>query len=916
MKIKQFLCSAAALCLFLLCLNATAFASGEDMQTTTKNEMAYGLLRALNIITGEQEPSELKITRGEFTELAVRMMNYSEPEKKKTVSSRFTDVDEKFAWAVDIAADLGIVCGYDYGLFLPDKNVTADEACKMLVCVLGYDAAVLPDNDRTAEYRRLGYKLGLFDNVSADGADELSWNDCILLIYNALGADILIMETDMKSYVTGETLLKHFFKTEYDEGIVNEAGGASIFKAEGNITGEEALIGDRELIYSGDELKSYLGYNVRYYYSSNDGEESLIYFCPVKNRVKKVLSRDLTDYSDSRYTYFENGRSNGLSLSGGYSIMYNGRLLTSGYDKNYYLPKSGYITAVDNNMDNKYDVVFIWDYINRIVKSVNINDRYISFDYEGNGIKILDLEDENVEVYTYEGEKSDLSAIKAGNSVSVAISGKEGDPDRLYTIYVSKNTVNGILREITEEECRIKTDDGELIFNKERWEENIFRLEEARLGAAETFYISYMGEIFAAAGSNDANMKTAFLISARASDEDEKLYLKVLTTGNEFVTLECEGRFTISGPYAGDNPSKRTKVQVSDASQALTLLTNNNNDNMVNEPVRYKLNNDGKVVLLEIAVPCYGTDDDGNVDVKGDGFHCIVSEFKNLMYSSHSNAFMPALRLKKMEDLVFLDTDRTFFTVPGEYDPMSELKAQYAAKGSLTNDRSQWVKLYATNGNSKAADIIVIAGDAKGSPSDTSAVYGVSNVKQVVNTDDEVVWQIDVINKGTKLSFRTDDESLIDGVSKGDLIRINTDASGAIGSLERVLSYDSENNKIKVVTNTAYSDGSGFVAAEMPAVTDEAGLGKIRKFIFGAGYEIVNGRLLVCLEKELERPKTSVEAVTLKAFSNIQVFDGKNWKTGTAEDVYDYESSGKYSMIFVRLNYANAGELYVYNLNS
>ena len=93
-------------------------------------------------------------------------------------------------------------------------------------------------------------------------------------------------------------------------------------------------------------------------------------------------------------------------------------------------------------------------------------------------------------------------------------------------------------------------------------------------------------------------------------------------------------------------------------------------------------------------------------------------------------------------------------------------------------------------------------------------------------------------------------------------------------------------------------------------------MGKIRKFMFGAAYEKYNGRLIICLEKELGTTKTSVEAINLKAFSNIQVFDGEEWKTGSAADIYDYKTTGRHSMIFARLNYANAGELYVYNTDN
>ena len=905
----------------LSCMNVFAaqdLKGTEQERITVERELNIELLKKLDILTEELpdggEITDKFVTRGEFAEIAVRMLNFEKSADKYDASKNFTDVTEKRGWAVDMAADMGIVSGYDYGLYLPDKEISVDEACKILVCVLGYRTPASLYGGWYDGYNQMSGSLKLLKGTDFSGTDKLSWENCVIVLNNTLNTNILSQGSSLDKLEEKETLLKSVFSVEYDSGIVSETKDASLSKSDGSGSGEITVIGDRTLNSGDTDINDYLGFNVKYYYRTDSGDDTLILCRPIKNRVKTIKTCDLISFSDGIYTYYEGSSKKDAVLAKGYDFIYNGRLYASGYDKELYIPKSGYVKLIDNNNDGKFDVIFSWDFISRIVKNINVSDEYISFDYEGSGIHSIDVKNSDVKVYTSDGNETELSAIKAGNAIFAAVSGKDGEQDRLYTIYVSAKTLIGEVVSKSADKIAVKTDDGTAEYNIDPNNENRYKLDKLKTGAEETFYINLNGEIFACAGSVDSSMKTAFLISAYVSEDNEKLFLKILTTGNEFANLECRKNFTLSGAYDSKYPSKRTNVSIKSAQIGHNILARG--VNMINDVIRYKLDENGKVTVVETAVPCKGTDADGNPDMTGDGFHYILKDFKELMYSSHSNAFMPALRLKKMNDLILLDSDRTFFTVPEKYDDTVSLKSQYAATGYLQNDRSQKVKLFATSGQSKAADIIVRAGDAKGSPSDTSVVYGVMGVPEVLNSNDEVVWQINAVNKGARVSYQTDDKDILNGVGKGDLIRVSTDAGGGIGNLERVVAFDSKTKSVKLALKSAYADGSGFNAADNPAVTDEAGLGKIRKFMFGAAYENYNGRLIICLEKELGTAKTSVEAINLKAFSNIQVFDGEEWKTGSAADIYDYKTTGRHSMIFARLNYANAGELYVYNTDN
>ena len=142
-------------------------------------------------------------------------------------------------------------------------------------------------------------------------------------------------------------------------------------------------------------------------------------------------------------------------------------------------------------------------------KNINVSDEYISFDYEGSGIHSIDVKNSDVKVYTSDGNETELSAIKAGNAIFAAVSGKDGEQDRLYTIYVSAKTLIGEVVSKSADKIAVKTDDGTAEYNIDPNNENRYKLDKLKTGAEETFYINLNGEIFACAGSVDSEYENS-----------------------------------------------------------------------------------------------------------------------------------------------------------------------------------------------------------------------------------------------------------------------------------------------------------------------------------------------------------------------------------------------------------------------
>ena len=73
------------------------------------------------------------------------------------------------------------------------------------------------------------------------------------------------------------------FSVEYDSGIVSETKDARLFQSlTAAVPGEITVIGDRTLNSGDTDINDYLGFNVKYYYRTDSGDDTLILCRPIK----------------------------------------------------------------------------------------------------------------------------------------------------------------------------------------------------------------------------------------------------------------------------------------------------------------------------------------------------------------------------------------------------------------------------------------------------------------------------------------------------------------------------------------------------------------------------------------------------------------------------------------------------------
>ena len=131
------------------------------------------------------------VTRGAFAKMLTAFSSYRESAGSQgTAGTLFKDVPSDSAAApyIRIAVQQGWMNGYTDGTFRPDNSVTLEEACTAVLKLLGYKMTELSGSFPNAQLNKSS-ELGLRDQLSCTQGQALTYQDCAVLLYNALTAN-------------------------------------------------------------------------------------------------------------------------------------------------------------------------------------------------------------------------------------------------------------------------------------------------------------------------------------------------------------------------------------------------------------------------------------------------------------------------------------------------------------------------------------------------------------------------------------------------------------------------------------------------------------------------------------------------------------------------------------------------------
>ena len=175
---------------FLLAVSIAVSVLVLPVSAASINNTALQTAITLGAVPTGQELSA-NITRGAFAKMLVSFSTYRESVGAQgTVGTLYRDVPGSSQWApyIRIAVQQGWMNGYTDGTFRPDNAVTLEEACTAVLKLLGYKMTDLNGAFPAAQLNK-AQELGLRSQLNRAQGQTMTYEDCAVLLYNALTAN-------------------------------------------------------------------------------------------------------------------------------------------------------------------------------------------------------------------------------------------------------------------------------------------------------------------------------------------------------------------------------------------------------------------------------------------------------------------------------------------------------------------------------------------------------------------------------------------------------------------------------------------------------------------------------------------------------------------------------------------------------
>lgn len=393
-----------------------------DEKTLKKGtESKMQVLNQLGIIQDSEFDYFGTVSRAKFSEYMANLINYGGDYSEEEGHYKFHDVtsDMECYHAVASLINKGAVIGVGGGIFSPDSDITVGWACGIMVRILGYDFIKTQYDDKgEAYYISKASEKKLLKGISAVGNSVVNGEDAVILLYNMLDADSVVM-TDFREVNDTTSYMLNEMNLDYSDGIVTANSKTSLYSQSGAVAESYLKIGDDNYVF-GDimtvsELDALLGKKVRVFYDKDDTVYAkAIMELDDYNETFTLLSGNIEKYDDSLnrlyYTEDESSKEKYIEIPKTANIVFNGVAVDYEHIKKQLLiPDSGEITFISNDRKSGYEVVSIKSYVYYKVGVINTTDPKLfdEFTIQPN----IQLDDESVTITNggVESSYADLS---------------------------------------------------------------------------------------------------------------------------------------------------------------------------------------------------------------------------------------------------------------------------------------------------------------------------------------------------------------------------------------------------------------------------------------------------------------------------------------------------------------------------
>lgn len=581
--IKRAICFAMS---FVFLAGSVAFAETDGYAET--DSFLFEKLNSLGIWNTDIADTAEAVTRGQFAVLAAQLLGMEPQTLHSAPHAVFDDVadsDKAYA-AVSFLADKGVVGG-DGGIFCPERAITYNEAVKILVCALGYEAPAIAKGGYPGGYVSTAIRYRLIQNSFAGGDSYLSAHDCADMLEYAAEAKIMepVYGNGGDYVVSDYDALHTYHNIDIAEGMLYAAGDVSLVAGDADYS-NALLVDGKRIAADDDAYGKYVGFYVSVYYYAETpfADERVLFVDPHadENDVFTIDGDDITGYKNGSVTYEENGsvRTKRLTDSVATRVLFN--------NSPSELTESDVINAdkiivIDNRRGDKVVKVESYDtYVTDVFE--HNNDMLI--DRFADGAKVHlgnDSGAARVRIVNHLGVPSDFYAIKKNTVVRIA----KSKDDRFCSVILTDVKKSGVISEV-DLDARTVVIDG-VSYTAARKSFAATQLSDVKVGAKYTAYFDDLFRIVAFERDLKTDEKYGYLTDASCGNGiDEKLRLKLYTQNDRFEKFDAAERITVDGE------------SYKNGSDVLSLLRDENGG-IKPQLVRYRLDDGGKMCYLDTA---------------------------------------------------------------------------------------------------------------------------------------------------------------------------------------------------------------------------------------------------------------------------------------------------------------------------
>lgn len=759
----------------------------------TEFEKDVSVLSALGVVDIGEEGLFMpysKVTRAEFAVMLEKLMK---PENN-IQGTKYNDVpDNHYAVsAIDFVTAKRYMNGYGNGKFGPDDNIKFFEIVKVAVNIIGSDRFAENEGGYYTGYLKIAQNEGLLDGVMPEG-DYINKGNVAKLLVNLLDAHPTKIEYDGGRQIftkdNSVTILNLFSKCYKKEGLVTANENYSLIGNDVCYENTIKIDSDDFLYY---ESIDYVGYNVECYYSINDYNEYVVEaIIPVdkKNDAINIKAENIEDYDNYIIEYFnEDNKLKKIKYDNNTVFIYNGKSMNI-FTPDVFDFENGYIEWIDNDSDDIADCIKVFEYYNMVVEFVNEEKIVDKFDNE----KIITIEEyKNISAYDTSGEKIDVSDIGAQTVASVYKSNAGNDD--IVKIIVSDKKIEGDVQSTYDENGeKYVTIEGQ--YYKVYSGYKTYHSTSLMMGDTGIYLLDAEGKIVTCLKGQEDDFNIGLLVECKDYEDDSTgeyvIDLKVFTQAGNLINIKAKEKVMLDNEvYKQDTFNKASAIVKT----------------VVSEPIRYRINADGELTILDTTKQGIG----GNNDKLRKGQE--LTEASRYMAST-----------KILEGRMVLDSDLILFIAPNDFENVEA--EDFACSGIgyfVANSTYKGISAYYLE-EKIPVDIAVIQA-ATSIINNKSDVALVQAIKTGLNEDDEVVTMLDVYVNGKTETWLTEDENTINTSYKikkysragdtleklenqkieiGDLIKCAFDSRGAIKTI--ALIYDESKGEM-ISVNPYHTD--------------------------------------------------------------------------------------------------------------